>query len=39
MITLNHALANSIKNGEISLENAELYSLNSSELRILVERA
>ncbi len=39
MTTLNHALANSIKKGEISLENAELYSLNPSELRILIERS
>ena len=39
MTTLNHSLANLIKNGEISLENAEIYSLNPSELKILVERS
>ena len=38
MITLNRSLANLVKNGIISLESAELYSLNSSELRILIER-
>lgn len=38
MITLNHSLANFVKKGEISLEDAELYSLNQSELRILIER-
>ena len=38
MSTLNHSMANLIKNGEISLEQAELYSLNPSELKILVER-
>jgi hypothetical protein len=27
-----------VKNKEITLENAELYSLNPSELRILLER-
>ncbi|MEK7555315.1 MAG: PilT/PilU family type 4a pilus ATPase [Patescibacteria group bacterium] len=39
MITLNHSLKNLVKKKEISLENAELYSLNSSELRILLERS
>lgn len=39
MITLNHSLVNLIKNKEVSLENAELYSLNPAELRILLERA
>lgn len=39
MITLNHSLANLIKKGEVSLEQAELHSLNPSELRILVERS
>jgi len=38
MSTLNHALANLVKKGEVSLENAEMYSLNPSELKILVER-
>ncbi|MBI2592958.1 MAG: PilT/PilU family type 4a pilus ATPase [Candidatus Colwellbacteria bacterium] len=38
MITLNRSLAQLVKNKEISLENAELYSLNSGELRILLER-
>ena len=38
MITLNRALAMLVKNKEISLENAELYSLNPAELRILLER-
>jgi twitching motility protein PilT len=38
MMTLNRSLANLVKNKEISLENAELYSLNPAELRILLER-
>jgi len=38
MITLNRALAMLVKGKEISLENAELYSLNPAELRILLER-
>ena len=38
MVTLNRSLANLVKNKEISLENAELYSLNPAELRILLER-
>lgn len=38
MITLNRSLANLVKNKEVSLENAELYSLNPAELRILLER-
>jgi twitching motility protein PilT len=38
MITLNRSFVNLIRNKEISLENAELYSLNPSELRILLER-
>ena len=38
MVTLNRSLSNLVKNKEISLENAELYSLNPSELRILLER-
>lgn len=39
MVTLNHSLVNLIKRKEISLENGELYSLNPSELRILLERS
>jgi len=39
MLTLNRSLANLVKKKEISLENAELYSLNPSELRILLERS
>ncbi|HUZ93043.1 MAG TPA: PilT/PilU family type 4a pilus ATPase [Candidatus Paceibacterota bacterium] len=38
MVTLNRSLVNLVKNKEISLDNAELYSLNPSELRILLER-
>ncbi len=38
MTTLNRSLAHLVKNKEISLENAELYSLNPAELRILMER-
>ncbi|MCL4406104.1 MAG: PilT/PilU family type 4a pilus ATPase [Patescibacteria group bacterium] len=38
MSTLNRSLAELVKKREISLENAELYSLNPSELRILLER-
>ena len=38
MMTLNRRLATLVKQKEISLENAELYSLNPSELRILLER-
>ncbi len=39
MVTLNRSLANLIRKKEISLENAELYSLNPAELRILLERS
>jgi len=39
MITLNRSLANLVKQKEISLEEAELYSLNPAELRILIERS
>ena len=39
MLTLNRSLVDLVKKKEISLENAELYSLNSSELRILLERS
>ena len=38
MVTLNRSLANLVRNKEITLENAELYSLNPAELRILLER-
>ncbi len=38
MVTLNRALATLAKRKEISLENAELYSLNPAELRILLDR-
>ncbi len=38
MVTLNRSLANLVKNREVTLENAELYSLNPAELRILLER-
>jgi len=39
MMSLNRSLANLIRRKEISLENAELHSLNPSELRILLERS
>lgn len=39
MISLNRSLVNLVMRKEISLETAELYSLNPSELRILLERA
>ncbi len=39
MISLNRSMVNLIKNKEVSLENAELYSLNPAELRILLERS
>ncbi|MBI2591551.1 MAG: PilT/PilU family type 4a pilus ATPase [Candidatus Brennerbacteria bacterium] len=38
MVSLNRALANVVKRKEVSLENAETYSLNPAELRILLER-
>ncbi len=38
MSTLNRSLADLVKRREISLENAEIYSLNPSELRILLEQ-
>ncbi|MCX6703026.1 MAG: PilT/PilU family type 4a pilus ATPase [Candidatus Wolfebacteria bacterium] len=38
MMTLNRSLAELVKAKAVSLENAELYSLNPSELRILLER-
>jgi len=39
MISLNRSLAGLVKRKEISLENAELYSLNPAELRILLEQS
>ena len=38
MITLNRSLADLVRQREISLENAEMYSLNPAELRILLEK-
>lgn len=38
MTTLNRSLAELVKRKEVSLENAELYSMNPSELRVLLER-
>jgi len=38
MINMNRSLAELVKNKEVSLENAELYSLNPGELRILLEK-
>ncbi|TSC96598.1 MAG: twitching motility protein [Parcubacteria group bacterium Athens0714_26] len=38
MTTLNRSLVDLVRRKQISLENAELYSLNPSELRILLER-
>ncbi len=38
MITLNRSLAELVKRKEVSMESAELYSLNPGELRILLER-
>ncbi len=38
MLTLNRSLIDLVRRKEISLENAELYSLNPGELRILLER-
>ncbi|MEK7546631.1 MAG: PilT/PilU family type 4a pilus ATPase [Patescibacteria group bacterium] len=38
MVTMNRSLAGLVKNKEVSLENAELYSQNPAELRILLER-
>jgi len=36
MISLNRSLAELVRNKEISLENAEMYSLNANELRMLL---
>jgi len=38
MVTLNRSLAELVRRKEVSLENAELYSVNPNELRILLER-
>jgi len=38
MVTLNRSLAELVKKKEVRLEDAELYSLNPSELRILLEK-
>ena len=38
MLTLNRSLAALVKKKMITLENAELYSLNPSELRIMLQR-
>jgi len=38
MVTLNRSLSELVRRKKISLENAELYSLNPSELRVLLER-
>lgn len=38
MITLNRSMASLVRNKEISLETAEVYSPNPAELRILIER-
>jgi len=38
MISLNRSMANLIRNKEVSMESAEMYSVNPSELRILLER-
>jgi len=38
MISLNRSLANLIKKGEISYDQAIVHSLNPSELRILASR-
>jgi twitching motility protein PilT len=39
MMSLNRSLSDLVRKKEISLENAELHSLNPSELRILLERS
>ncbi len=38
MITLNRSMANLVKNKQVTLETAELYSQNPAELKILLER-
>lgn len=38
MVSLNRSMANLVRNKEVTLENAEMYSINPSELRILMER-
>ncbi len=39
MVTLNRSLAELVRQREISVDTAELYSMNPSELRILLERS
>jgi twitching motility protein PilT len=38
MMTLNRSLAMLVKQKEISMDNAELYSLNPAELRMLINK-
>ena len=38
MLTLNRSLSNLVSKKEISLENAEVYSLNPNELRLMLDR-
>lgn len=38
MVSLNKSLASLVKNREISMENAEVYSLNTSDLRMLLQK-
>jgi twitching motility protein PilT len=38
MITLNRSLAMLVKQKKISMENAEIYSLNPTELRLLIDK-
>jgi len=38
MVSLNNSLANLVKDGKITLENAEIYSTNISDLRMLLGR-
>jgi twitching motility protein PilT len=38
MMTLNRSLATLVKQKEISMENAELYSQNPGELRLLIHK-
>jgi twitching motility protein PilT len=38
MISLNRSLANLIKQGQVTYENAEIFSTNPSELRLLMEK-
>ena len=38
MISLNSSLASLVKNNEISLENAEIYSTNVNDLKMMMQR-